>query len=175
LPAIAQFIESTVPESERERASDVIIRLLQGAMWEVYQLSRTTANLQAAVPDELHGRFVQDAQIALSDLSLYGAPVMFQLDQFDEVKASVFQLAKAPGQWIVYLGCLFLCIGVFSMFYIRERRAFFWVTDDKGASKVMMGMSTTRKTMDFEKEYEQFVNELNSRASKKVASAGDAV
>ena len=175
LPAIAQFIETTVPEGEREKASDVIIRLLQGAMWEVYQLSRTTSNLAPAVPDEVHGRFVQDSQIALSDLSLYGAPVMFQLDQFDEVKASVFQLAKAPGQWIVYLGCLFLCIGVFSMFYIRERRAFFWVTNDEHGSKVMMGMSTTRKTMDFEKEYEQFVSELNSRAIKKMAPAGDAV
>ena len=175
LPAIAQFIESTVPEGEREKASDVIIRLLQGAMWEVYQLSRATADLAPAVPDEVHGRFVQDAQIALSDLSLYGAPVMFQLDQFDEVKASVFQLAKAPGQWIVYLGCLFLCIGVFSMFYIRERRAFFWVTGDEVGSRVMMGMSTTRKTMDFEKEYAQFVSELNSRATTKAAPAGDAV
>ncbi|MCR2745952.1 cytochrome c biogenesis protein ResB [Limnobacter parvus] len=175
LPAIAQFIENTVPDGEREKASDVIIRLLQGAMWEVYQLSRTTASLAPAVPDDVHGQFVQDAQIALSDLSLYGAPVMFQLDQFDEVKASVFQLAKAPGQWIVYLGCLFLCIGVFSMFYIRERRAFFWVTDSESGSKVMMGMSTTRKTMDFEKEYEQFVDELNSRASTKAAPAGDAV
>ncbi|HEX4856103.1 MAG TPA: cytochrome c biogenesis protein ResB, partial [Limnobacter sp.] len=174
LPAIAQFIETTVPEAEREKASDVIIRLLQGAMWEVYQLSRTGAGLPAAVPDEMHGRFVQDAQIAMSDLSLYGAPVMFQLDQFDEVKASVFQLAKAPGQWIVYLGCLFLCIGVFSMFYIRERRAFFWVTPAAEGSKVMMGMSTTRRTMDFEKEYEQFVNELNSRASSKPGPAGEA-
>jgi cytochrome c biogenesis protein len=61
------------------------------------------------------------------------------------------------------------------MFYIRERRAFFWVTQDEHGSKVMMGMSTTRKTMDFEKEYEQFVNELNSRAAPKAASAGDAV
>ncbi len=174
LPAIAQFIEATVPPEEREKATDVIIRLLQGAMWEVYQLSRSTYNLPVAQPDEVHGRFVQDAQIALSDLSLYGAPVMFQLDQFDEVKASVFQLAKAPGQWIVYLGCLFLCIGVFSMFYIRERRAFFWISPQNDGSKVMMGMSTTRKTMDFEKEFNQFVTELNSRAkASSKASAGD--
>jgi cytochrome c biogenesis protein len=61
------------------------------------------------------------------------------------------------------------------MFYIRERRAFFWVTRDEAGSRVMMGMSTTRKTMDFEKEYEQFVSELNSRATTKAAQAGDAV
>lgn len=170
LTAIAQFIEQTVPEAEREKATDVIIRLLQGAMWEVYQLSREGANLPKAQPDEVHGRFVQDAQIALSDLSLYGAPMMFQLDQFNEVKASVFQLAKAPGQWVVYLGCLFLVIGVFSMFYIRERRAFFWVAPEGEGSKVLMGFSTTRKTLDFEKEFEQFVNELNSRARKDAAT-----
>lgn len=173
LPAIAQFIENTVPEVDREKASDVIVRLLQGVMWEVYLLSRTSANLPPVMADDVHGRFVRDAQVALSDLSLYGAPVMFQLDQFNEVKASVFQVAKAPGQWIVYLGCLFLCIGVFSMFYIRERRAFFWVTSNQAGSKVLMGMSTTRKTMDFEKEYTQFVCELNSRAVSTVAQEGE--
>lgn len=108
---------------------------------------------------------MQDAQIALSDLSLYGAPFMLQLDSFDEVKASVFQVAKAPGQWIVYIGCLFLVIGLFSMFYIRERRAFFWVTAEGEGSRVLMGMSTTRKTMDFEKEYMAIVDELNFRSS----------
>ncbi|MCQ8895320.1 cytochrome c biogenesis protein ResB [Limnobacter humi] len=171
LTAIAQFIEQTVPEAEREKASDVIIRLLQGAMWEVYELSRERAGLPRAEPNEVHGRFVQDAQIALSDLSLYGAPVMFQLDQFKEVKASVFQVAKAPGQWVVYAGCLFLVIGVFSMFYIRERRVFFWVTPAEQGSKVMMGMSTTRRTLDFEKEFGQMVSELNARAKADTPTA----
>lgn len=171
LTAIAQFIEQTVPEAEREKASDVIIRLLQGAMWEVYELSRERAGLPRAEPNEVHGRFVQDAQIALSDLSLYGAPVMFQLDQFKEVKASVFQVAKAPGQWVVYAGCLFLVIGVFSMFYIRERRVFFWVTPAEQGSKVMMGMSTTRRTLDFEKEFGHMVSELNARAKADTPTA----
>lgn len=164
LQAIAAFIDSTVPEKDRQQATDVVIRILQGSMWELYQLSRVAAGLPQALPDEFHGRFVQDSQIALSDLSLYGAPVMLQLDQFEEVKASVFQVAKAPGQWVVYLGCLFLVIGVFSMFYIRERRVFFWVTPQGEGSKVWMGFSTTRQTLDFEKEYQQFVAELNSRS-----------
>lgn len=166
LQAIAAFIDSTVPEKDRQQATDVVIRILQGSMWELYQMSRVAAGLPEALPDEFHGRFVQDSQIALSDLSLYGAPVMLQLDQFEEVKASVFQVAKAPGQWVVYLGCLFLVIGVFSMFYIRERRVFFWVTPQSSGSKVWMGFSTTRQTLDFEKEYQQFVEELNSRAVK---------
>lgn len=171
LQAIAEFIDRTVPPEDQQQATDVIIRILQGSMWELFQLSRLDAGLEKAPSTEEFGRFMQDAQIALSDLSLYGAPFMLQLDSFDEIKASVFQVAKAPGQWIVYLGCLFLVIGVFSMFYIRERRAFFWVTPtgDEGA-RVLMGMSTTRKTMDFEKEYAAIVEELNSRSTSSEGS-----
>lgn len=172
LQAVAEFIDRTVPEEEKQKATDVIIRILQGSMWELYQLARAKDNLPPAQPNEQFGRFMQEAQIALSDLSLYGAPVMLQLDAFDEVKASVFQVAKAPGQWIVYLGCLFLVVGVFSMFYIRERRAFFWVTPEGSGAKVLMGMATTRKTMDFEKEYETFVKELNSRAVPQPDASG---
>ncbi|MFN4327291.1 MAG: cytochrome c biogenesis protein ResB [Limnobacter sp.] len=167
LAALAKFIEDTVPEDQRERATDVLVRLLQGAMWEVYQFSREGHGLPPAKADAVHGRFVQDAQIALSDLALYGAPVMFQLDQFSEVKASVFQLAKAPGQWVVYLGCLFLCIGVFSMFYIRERRVFFWVTPTEQGTRLMVGMSTPRRTLEFEREFARLVEELSSRAIQK--------
>lgn len=164
LQAIAEFIDRTVPAEDQQQATDVIIRILQGSMWELFQLSRQEVGLARAPSTEEFGRFMQDAQIALSDLSLYGAPFMLQLDSFDEIKASVFQVAKAPGQWIVYLGCLFLVIGVFSMFYIRERRAFFWVVPQGNGSRVLMGMSTTRKTMDFEKEYAAIVDELNSRS-----------
>lgn len=168
LQAIASFIEASVPEEERAQATDVIVRILQGSMWELFQLSRESAGLPPATPNEINGRFMQDAQIALSDIDLYGAPLMLQLDQFDEIKASVFQVAKAPGQWVVYLGCLFLCIGVFSMFYIRERRAFFWVTPRGDGAHVMMGMSTTRKTMDFEKEFSQMTRELSERGTETI-------
>lgn len=173
LPAVAQMIERTVPEAERQKATDVVIRILQGSVWELYQLSRLQSGLPTAPADEVHGRFIQDAQIALSDISLYGAPFMLMIDQFDEVKASVFQVAKAPGQWVVYAGCLFLVLGVFAMFYIRERRVFFWVTPQSsgGGSQVMMGFSTTRQTLDFEKEYQQMITELNSRAMPTTAQA----
>jgi cytochrome c biogenesis protein len=38
------------------------------------------------------------------------------------VQASVFQVARAPGKKLVYLGAVLLIIGVFAMLYIRERR-----------------------------------------------------
>ena len=47
---------------------------------------------------------------------------MFKLDSFEQVQASVFQVSRSPGTYIVYTGSLFLVIGVFVMIYVRDRR-----------------------------------------------------
>jgi cytochrome c biogenesis protein len=66
----------------------------------------------------------------------------------------VFQLTRAPGKKVVYLGSLLLVLGIFSMFYVRERRVWFWLKDtETGGTSVLMAMSTARRTLDFEKEF----------------------
>ena len=50
---------------------------------------------------------------------------------------------------------------MFSMFYIRERRVWIWIkAEDDGGAHAIMAMSSQRKTMDFEKEFEVFKNQL---------------
>jgi cytochrome c biogenesis protein len=71
------------------------------------------------------------------------------------VQASVFQLTRAPGKKVVYLGSLLLVLGIFSMFYVRERRLWFWLKDSEQGTHVVMAMSSARKTLDFEKEFAQ--------------------
>jgi cytochrome c biogenesis protein len=74
------------------------------------------------------------------------------------VQASVFQVARAPGRYLVYLGCGLLILGVFAMLYVRERRIWVLVKDAQQAgpgSEALMALSTTRKTMEFEDEYRQ--------------------
>jgi cytochrome c biogenesis protein len=44
-----------------------------------------------------------------------------------------------------------LVLGVFFMFYIRERRI--WLLVQPRAGTVLLAMSTNRKTMDFEQEF----------------------
>jgi cytochrome c biogenesis protein len=55
---------------------------------------------------------------------------MLQLQGFEQVKASVFQVTRSPGKNVVYLGCLFLVAGVFAMLYVRERRLWVWIRSD---------------------------------------------
>jgi len=72
------------------------------------------------------------------------------------VQASVFQMARAPGKNLVYLGAVLLIIGVFAMLYIRERRLWVWLAPaDGGGTKLQAALSTTRRTLDVDAEFSQ--------------------
>ena len=152
--AIAGFIDKSVPKGEQEKAAGLLLRMLEGATWDLWQISRAQNGLPEAQPDAKNTQFVQSSINALSDSFLYGSPVFLQLDSFKQIQASVFQLTRAPGKKVVYLGSLLLVFGIFSMFYVRERRLWFWLKDTAtGGTSVLMAMSTARRTIDFEKEF----------------------
>jgi cytochrome c biogenesis protein len=155
--AVSQFLER-IPAAEQEKAANVFMKMLNGAMWELWQAARVQAGQSPAEPTEAHGRFLQLATNALSDSFFYGAPVYLSLEEFTEIKASVLQVTRSPGKKVVYVGCALLVLGIFSMFYIRERRIWVWVRNADGSahaqSHALMAMSTQRKTLDFEREFE---------------------
>ncbi|GAA6143345.1 cytochrome c biogenesis protein ResB [Hydrogenophaga sp. 5NK40-0174] len=161
LVAVSSFLETNVPAGDLENASSVLVRILQGTLFELYQLSRADAGLAPAQEDAATQRFMSLAVVALSDAFFYPAPMTFQLSEFEQVQASVFQVARAPGQNIVYLGCVLLIIGVFAMLYVRERRIWIWVIPhgDKN-SHATMALSANRKTIDGDREFSQLKNEL---------------
>ena len=171
LTAVAAFIESLkVPKAEQANAANIFMRMLNDSLWHLWAVSRESAGLAAPEPSETHGRFLQLSVLALSDSVFYGAPVYLQLDEFVEVKASVLQVTRSPGKKVVYLGCLLLVLGVFSMFSIRERRLWVWIADGDGGSgsnsgsEALMAMSTQRKTLDFEHEFHDMTGKLAQSA-----------
>jgi len=161
--AVSHFLEK-IPSAEQEKAADVFMKILNGSMWDLWQAAREKDGLADAPSDEAHARFLQLATNALSDSFFYGAPVYLQLDDFREVKASVFQVTRSPGKAVVYLGCVFLVLGVFAMFYIRERRLWVWIKDAGEGAHALMAMSTQRKTLDFEHEFASLKEKLPQSA-----------
>ena len=160
LQAISDFIENSVPEAERSRISDVLLRILNGSLFQLLNLTRENAGLQPLPADQKTQGFMTQSVLSLSDSFFYPAPVLFELTGFKQVQASVFQVARAPGKKLVYLGAVLLIIGVFAMLYIRERRLWVWVapsdtTASGGGSKITVAMSTTRRTLDADAEFEQ--------------------
>ncbi|AMP12722.1 cytochrome c biogenesis protein ResB [Collimonas pratensis] len=160
--AISRFLEQ-VPQQEQEKAADIFMKILNGSMWDLWQVAREKDGLKEMPADDKHARFLQLSTNALSDASFYNAPVYLQMTGFDEIKASVFQVTRSPGKKVVYLGCLLLVLGVFSMLYVRERRLWVWIRPDKdaeGQSHALMALSSQRKTLDFEKEFDVLKTQL---------------
>jgi cytochrome c biogenesis protein len=156
---IAAHVEKTVAAPEREKAAQTIIRLLDSLTLETWQLARAKAGKPPAVIDEKSAQFLRDAMNATSDSFLYGSPVYLQLVSYDQIKASGLQLTRSPGKNIVYFGSVLLVMGVFAMFYIRERRI--WLLIKPRDNKILFAMSSNRKTQDFEKDFVQHKNRLS--------------
>jgi len=158
--AIARFI-GKLPENQQEKAADLFMKILNGSLWELWQIAREKEGLPLMTADEKNGRFLQLATNAMADAFFYEAPIMLQLQGFEQVKASVFQVTRSPGKNVVYLGCLFLVVGVFAMLYVRERRLWVWIRSDaEDGSHALMAMSTQRRSLDFDKEFEQLKGDL---------------
>lgn len=151
LAALSDFVERKVPEAERAKMSEVLLRILNGSLFELHKLAREAAGLPPPATDAATQAFMTQSVLALSDSLYYPAPYLLQLSSFDQIQASVFQVARAPGQKLVYLGAVLLIIGVFAMLYIRERRLWIWITpspNEAGGSLVRLALSTTRDTPD---------------------------
>jgi cytochrome c biogenesis protein len=153
--SVSRFLEQ-IPPAEQEKAAGIFMKILNGSLWELWQAAREQDGLKPLSFDDKHARFLQLGTNALSDAFFYGAPVYLQLKEFQEVKASVLQVTRSPGKKLVYLGCLLLVMGVFAMFYIRERRLWIWLKPGgDGGSQALMAMSAQRKTLDFDREFDQ--------------------
>src|SRR5690606_35161924 len=160
------FIEQVVPEPERERTSATLVRILNGALFELLNLSRERADQSPLDGDTEEGRnFLAQTVLSISDAALYPSPVVLMLDDFEQRQASVFQVTRTPGRNVVYLGCLLLIIWVFAMLYIRERRLWVWLREDGvGGTRLKMALSSTRHTLDTDAEFEQVRSALLSPA-----------
>jgi len=154
---IAKLIEAAVPEPEREKAAQTYIKIISGAAFEAYNISRERAGLKAAEADQSSQMFVEDSMGAMSDLFFYGTPFYMQMTQFEQREASGLQLTRSPGKNLVYSGSVLLVLGIFAMIYIREGRIWLLVK----SQEVLFAMSANRKNRDFDIEFEKLSGQLN--------------
>ncbi len=166
LQAMADFMESSVPEAERGRITEVLLRILNGSLFELLNLAREDAGLprlELGAPTEA---FMTQAVTSLSDSFFYPAPMLFELADFKQVQASVFQVARAPGKTLVYAGAVALIIGVFVMLYVRDRRLWVWLQADPAEpanahrTRITTALSSTRRTLDGDAEFDRIRSAL---------------
>ena len=146
---IAQNIDTNIPASEKEKAVQTYLKIIDIASKELY---KNQFNLSDKELDQSRIAFIQDALNAYSDMFFYGSPYYFELTNYEQKEASGLQLSKSPGQFWVYLGSLSLVLGIFSMIYLRERKLWLLIKAKGGA---ILALSSNRKNPDFEIDYKK--------------------
>lgn len=166
LQAVAAFLQSNTSPAELERAADIVVRLIGSSLAELRTVERDHAGLPPVATSGPAGErataWARIAVAALSDLSMYPAPVLYTLADFKQVQASVFQVSRTPGKKAVYVGCVLLILGVFSMFFVRDRRIWIFIEPGAGGygSAVHAAMTSQRRTLDFNREFDRFKQAL---------------
>jgi len=166
---IDKYVEGEgVPESDRvpaqlrEPMKKILREYLLFSAIELRNLAREQAGLAPIVfegPDaQAQARWFDLSLRAVSDLANYPAPMFLQLKTFQHIQATVLQATRSPGKLMVYGGSILLILGVFSMFYIRDRRIWIWVKpgQDDQDSRMMAAMTSQKRTLDFNREFERF-------------------
>jgi cytochrome c biogenesis protein len=149
LEAIDDFSEKNVPEDKRDEANMAFIQTLQSLAWEAWMTTREAAGKNVLEPNEFHAPFIRDVFFALTVSLRYGAPFYLQLTGYEQRQATVLQATRSPGKPLVYLGSLLLVLGVFAMFYIRERRLFVLFKKDEA----LVAMSSGRNTFELDETF----------------------
>ena len=70
-----------------------------------------------------------------------------------------------PGKKIVYLGCFFLVLGIFIMFYIHDSRLWILLQDRADGCHILFAGSSHRQTMDFTQTFTSMQAALQAAAN----------
>ena len=149
---LAKMIEESVAVENQESVADSYIKI-------IYFLAESM-NQELITNDSVENDFFQDALNAYSDSFFYGDSPFLILNEYQKIYASGMQLTKDPGKIWVYIGSLFLVIGIFCMIYVQEIRL--WLIK-KSPRKFAVAMASNREHIDFDNYCKQLTEKFKSK------------
>jgi len=156
---IHSFIEQSVPKQEQETVKDYYLGQTSIALQTLYLTilnDKKSDILNNDIISDFDKRWFEDAIVAISALPKYGPPLFFELDTFKKIDSTGLQITKSPGKNIVYFGSTFLIIGVFFLFYLRQKRI--WLAYSETDKTLTIAGKDTRDLPETKKEFEQIAN-----------------
>ncbi len=168
---VASDIEARLPKEEQADAIDNSILLINRTLGNIFMdmLVDEGADPNAEITDK-DAAFFQDSIEAFASIGPYGSPVFLRLIGFEHVEASVLQITRAPGQTIVYLGCVMLMVGVFLMFYVHHRRVWVRITPAEQGVNILFAGTGHRQRSDFGSEFNRIREQLRTDSGVEASS-----
>ena len=77
-----------------------------------------------------------------------------------QVYATGLQVAKDPGVWTVYAGCILMLIGLYVAFFLSHRRIWVYITREEAADRcrILVCGASSKNKIAFEKEFTALVD-----------------
>ncbi|MBN2654768.1 MAG: cytochrome c biogenesis protein ResB [Nitrospirae bacterium] len=76
------------------------------------------------------------------------------------VQYTGLQVRKDPGVWLVYLGCLFMAVGLYAAFFMSHRRIWVHVAEEKGKTTVTVAGSANKNKIQFDQKIDSLTKSL---------------
>lgn len=96
----------------------------------------------------------------------HGTPDLPYEIRFDSVQMSHFtglQIAKQPGQNVIWAGCFLMVAGLIVSFYFSHQRLWALIrNNDQGKSVLWLGGSSSKNKLDFERKFRSLEKSLAS-------------
>ncbi|MEJ7136871.1 cytochrome c biogenesis protein ResB [Amphibiibacter pelophylacis] len=159
--ALLAFLQTT-PLGQRPALTAQLRQVLEPSLRALVDQVRQAAGQPplADLPDaQARWRLLR---ASLSDQFFYPAPALIQPLAVQPVMASVFEVARAPGRWLVYPGALLLALGVAAMLAVRDRRLWLLLQpgrdgtggDAPDTGRVLLAMTGSRTGPALEREWQ---------------------
>ncbi|GAB6069005.1 cytochrome c biogenesis protein ResB [Thiomicrorhabdus hydrogeniphila] len=172
---INSFVKANVPEKDQKKVSDFYFSQTSFALQTIFMNVLKEEGAVKSYNDdisEFDKKWFEDALNTISSLSAYGPPMYFELTNFKEIQATGLQITKSPGKNVVFFGSTMLIVGVFFLFYVRQRRAWIHIepkTDDNGndiGTEVTVAAKDNRNLPETTKEFESIVTKIQDYNNK---------
>ncbi len=162
---ITDFVSKNVPKEDQEKVSDFYFSQTSFVLQTLYMELLKQEGQVKTVNDEIsefNKIWFEDTLNTISGLSAYGPPMYFEIESFTEIQATGLQITKSPGKDVVYFGSALLIIGVFFLFYLRQRRVWIHIEDksDENGLNVTMAAKDNKNLPETAKEFETLVTQV---------------
>ncbi|QKI90237.1 cytochrome c biogenesis protein ResB [Thiomicrorhabdus xiamenensis] len=162
---ISDFVKKSVPEAEQAKVSDYYFTqttfALQSAYLELLKEEGVIKSHQEDIPD-FDKTWFEDALTVVSSLSKYGPPMYFDITSFREIQATGLQITKSPGKDVVYFGSALLTIGVFFMFYVRQRRLWINIKPENERLELTLAGKDNKNLPEAKTEFDKIVEQIQN-------------
>ncbi|MDH3394425.1 MAG: cytochrome c biogenesis protein ResB, partial [Desulfobulbaceae bacterium] len=79
--------------------------------------------------------------------------------------ATGLQVAKDPGVWYVYVGCMMMLLGLLVAFFLSHRRVWVYINRQGDSTRILLSGTANKNRIGFDKEFTALVDKIRQHDS----------